>query len=66
MHAGSGSTDEVITLCSYHICCVDCPYEGQVVMNCVPLCPTICTNTTSVTSSCPRACIRGVAVQIEW
>ena len=64
MHAGSGSTNEVTSLCSYHISCVDCPYEGQVVMDCMLLCPTTCTN-TGVTS-CLSAYVMGVAVQIEW
>ena len=57
-------TDEVTSLYSYHISCVDCPYEGQVVMDCMPLCPTTFTN-TGVTS-CPSACVWGAVVQIEW
>ena len=36
----------------------ECPYEGQVFMDCTPLCPTTCSN-KDVASPCPRVCVRG-------
>ena len=37
---------------------VGCPYEGQVFMDCAPLCPATCSN-MSMASPCPRVCVEG-------
>ena len=50
-----------------NLCCgglagaVYCAYEGQMFMDCAPLCPTTCSN-MGVASPCPRVCVSGVAV----
>ncbi|XP_065888430.1 keratin-associated protein 10-6-like isoform X2 [Dysidea avara] len=36
----------------------ECPYEGQEMMDCVPLCQNTCSN-VNVDSPCPEVCIRG-------
>ena len=36
----------------------ECPYEGQVFMDCVSLCPTTCSN-MGVVSPCPQVCVGG-------
>ena len=44
--------------CTILFLAADCPYEGQVFMDCAPLCPTTCSN-KDVASRCPRVCVRG-------
>ena len=37
---------------------ISCTSEGQVFMDCAPLCPTTCSN-MGVASPCPRVCVGG-------
>ena len=37
---------------------IECPYEGQIFMDCAPLCRKTC-STVDQTSPCPEVCVRG-------
>ena len=46
-----------VIICVYNFV-AECPYEGQEMMDCVPLCQNTCSN-VNVDSPCPEVCIRG-------